>query len=100
MNLDAKDVALLKKFWAVGQSAAQISRRLGCSRNGLRQANSFGPKAWLQAANIKTQDKAGPEAKAGVVGCLCPPGGKEGGAEDSREAAYGIQQAPALRHAS
>ena len=33
MSLDANDVALLKKFWAAGQSAAQIARRLGCSRN-------------------------------------------------------------------
>jgi len=33
MSWDAKDVALLKKLWAVGQSAAQIARRLGCSRN-------------------------------------------------------------------
>jgi hypothetical protein len=53
----------------------------------MRQANSFGPEAWSQAANSKTQDKARAEAKAGVVGRLCPPGGKEGVAEESREAA-------------
>ena len=35
MSLDAKDVALLKKLWAAGQSAAQIARRLGCSRNAV-----------------------------------------------------------------
>jgi GcrA cell cycle regulator len=35
MSLDAKDVALLKKLWAGGQSAAQIARRLGCSRNAV-----------------------------------------------------------------
>ncbi|MEO6781454.1 MAG: GcrA family cell cycle regulator [Bradyrhizobium sp.] len=35
MSWDAKDVALLKKLWAVGQSAAQIARRLGCSRNAV-----------------------------------------------------------------
>src|SRR5258708_29832329 len=35
MSWDAKDVALLKKLWAVGQSAAQIARRLGCSRNSV-----------------------------------------------------------------
>ncbi|UPK33410.1 GcrA cell cycle regulator [Bradyrhizobium sp. 186] len=33
MGWDAKDVALLKRLWAAGQSAAQIARRLGCSRN-------------------------------------------------------------------
>ena len=35
MSWDAKDVALLKKLWAVGQSAAQIARCLGCSRNAV-----------------------------------------------------------------
>ena len=35
MSLDAKDVALLIKLWAAGQSAAQIARRLGCSRNAV-----------------------------------------------------------------
>ena len=35
MSLVVKDVALLKKLWAAGQSAAQIARRLGCSRNAV-----------------------------------------------------------------
>jgi GcrA cell cycle regulator len=35
MGWDAEDVALLKKLWAVGQSASQIARRLGCSRNAV-----------------------------------------------------------------
>src|ERR1700691_5302337 len=35
MSWDAKDVALLKKLWAVGESAAQIARRLGYSRNAV-----------------------------------------------------------------
>jgi GcrA cell cycle regulator len=35
MSWDAKDVALLKKLWAMGHSAAQIARRLGCSRNAV-----------------------------------------------------------------
>ena len=35
MSWDAKDVALLKELWATGQSAAQIARRLGCSRNAV-----------------------------------------------------------------
>jgi hypothetical protein len=86
MSWDAKDAALLEKLWAVGHSASQIARRLGYSRNAV-WANSFGPEAWSQAANSKTQDTAGPEDKAGVVGRLCPPGGKEGVAEDSRDAA-------------
>jgi GcrA cell cycle regulator len=35
MGLDAKGVALLKKLWAAGQSASQIARRLGCSRDAV-----------------------------------------------------------------
>jgi GcrA cell cycle regulator len=35
MSWDTKDVALLKKLWAAGQSAAQIARRLGYSRNSV-----------------------------------------------------------------
>jgi GcrA cell cycle regulator len=35
MSWDAEDVALLRKLWAVGQSAAQIARRLGYSRNAV-----------------------------------------------------------------
>jgi GcrA cell cycle regulator len=35
MSWDAKDVALLKKLWADGHSAGQISTRLGYSRNAV-----------------------------------------------------------------
>jgi GcrA cell cycle regulator len=35
MGWDAKDIALLKKLWSAGQSAAQIAGRLGCSRNAV-----------------------------------------------------------------
>jgi GcrA cell cycle regulator len=35
MSWDTKDVALLKNLWSVGQSAAQIARRLGYSRNSV-----------------------------------------------------------------
>ena len=35
MGWDAKNLALLKELWAVGQSAAQIARRVGCSRNAV-----------------------------------------------------------------
>jgi GcrA cell cycle regulator len=35
MSWDAKDVALLKQLWTLGQSASQIARRFGCSRNAV-----------------------------------------------------------------
>ncbi len=35
MSWDAKEIALLKRLWAAGQSAAQIADRLGYSRNAV-----------------------------------------------------------------
>jgi GcrA cell cycle regulator len=35
MGWDAKEVALLQKLWTMGQSAEQIARRLGYSRNAV-----------------------------------------------------------------
>ena len=35
MRWDEEDVVLLKRFWASGQSAAQIARRLGHSRGAV-----------------------------------------------------------------
>ncbi|WP_283811956.1 GcrA family cell cycle regulator [Bradyrhizobium nanningense] len=32
---DERDLALLKELWALGHSAAQIARALGCSRNAV-----------------------------------------------------------------
>jgi GcrA cell cycle regulator len=86
MSWDAKGVALLKKLWAVGQSAAQIARRLGCSRNAIcGRLTRFGLKRGHKPPTAKP--KIRPVPKAGVVGRLCPPGCKEGVAEDGREAA-------------
>jgi len=56
-------------------------------QRGVRQVVAHRPEARSQAANSKTQDKAGTEAKAGVLGRLRPPGGEDGVAEDSSEAA-------------
>ena len=87
MSWDAKDVALLKELRAVGQSAAQIARRLGCTNAVGAKLTRLGLKRGHKPPTAKSQDKAGPEAKAGVVGRLCPPGGKEGVAQDSSKAA-------------
>ena len=35
MGWDAKDIELLTRLWSAGHSAAQIARRLGCSRNAV-----------------------------------------------------------------
>lgn len=88
MGWGAKDIALLKKLWSAGQSAAQIARRLGCSRNAVCGiANPSEPQARPQAAHSTAQDKAAPEAEADVVGSLGPSSRTEGVVEYSREAA-------------
>ncbi|WP_409192440.1 GcrA family cell cycle regulator [Bradyrhizobium sp. RDM4] len=35
MRWDERDITLLKELWALGHSAAQIARALGCSRNAV-----------------------------------------------------------------
>ena len=78
MSWDAKNVALL----TLGRR--QIAHRLGCSRNAVcGRLTRLGLKRVHKPPTAKTQDNVGLEAKAGVVGRLCPPGGKEGVPEDS-----------------
>ena len=66
MSWDAKDVALLKKLWAAGQSAAQVTHRLGYSRNAV--------SAKLQRMGLKRGHKpptASPKiiARASLAAC-------------------------------
>ncbi|WP_247349629.1 MULTISPECIES: GcrA family cell cycle regulator [unclassified Bradyrhizobium] len=82
MDWDAKDVALLKRLWAAGQSAAEIARRLGSSRNAVcGMLTRLGLKRGPQAANSKTHDQDVPQAKAVLVGRLRTSSSKEGVAE-------------------
>ena len=65
MSWDAEDVALLKKLWAVGQSAAQIARRLGYSRNAVcakltRLDLKRGHKPPTAKPKIRSAPKRGP----------------------------------------
>src|SRR3979490_1986927 len=65
MSWDAKDVALLKTLWAVGQSAAQIARRLGRSRNAAcarltRLGRKRGRKPPTSKPKIRPVPKQGP----------------------------------------
>src|SRR5260221_9701477 len=74
MSWDAKDVALLKKLWAAGQSAAQIARRLGCSRNAVcakltRLALKRGHKPPTAKPKIRPVPKRRP---ALVAACVRP----------------------------
>ena len=74
MSWDAEDVALLKKLWSVGQSAAQIARRLGCSRNAvcgklIRLGLKRGPKPPTAKPKIRPVPKRRP---ALVAACARP----------------------------
>ena len=62
MGWDAEDVALLKKLWAAGRSAAQIARRLGYILENPQ---------YRARGNIQMKEsRAGPLAVLDVVACL------------------------------
>jgi GcrA cell cycle regulator len=69
MSWDPKDVALLKKLWAVGQSAAQIAPRFGCSRNAVcakltRLGMKRGHKPPTAKPKVRPMPKRGPAVLA------------------------------------
>ena len=69
MGWDAKDIALLKKLWSAGQSAAQIARRLGCSRNAVcgmltRMGLKRGRKPPTARPSIRPSPKLEPASSA------------------------------------
>ncbi|MCJ9701961.1 MULTISPECIES: GcrA family cell cycle regulator [unclassified Bradyrhizobium] len=69
MGWDAKDVGLLTTLWSAGQSAAQIARRLGCSRNAVcgmlsRQGLKRGHKPPTARPKIRPPPKLRPPSSA------------------------------------
>jgi hypothetical protein len=60
--------------------------RIGPTRDN-RFSGVFGSDSTRASFAMFASSRAGAEAKAGIVGRRCPPGGKEGVAEDSREPA-------------
>ncbi|MBR0959137.1 GcrA family cell cycle regulator [Bradyrhizobium japonicum] len=69
MGWDAKDIALLNRLWSEGQSAAQIARRLGCSRNAVcglltRQGLKRGHKPPTARPKIRSAPKLRPTSSA------------------------------------
>jgi GcrA cell cycle regulator len=72
MGWDAKDLALLKELWSAGQSAAEIARRLGCSRNAVcgrltRLGLKRGHKPPTAKPNIRPAPKRSPRLSAACV---------------------------------
>ena len=69
-----EDVALLKKLWAVGRSAAQIARRLGCSRNAVcAKLTRLGPKRGHKPRTAKPKIRPVPKRKPALLAACARP---------------------------
>src|SRR6478672_8444516 len=95
MGWDAEDVALLKKLWAVGQSAAQIAgqsaaqiaRRLGYSRNAVcAKLTRLGLKRGHKPPTAKPKIRPVPKrAPALLAACTRPVAKKVSGKTVGRQ---------------
>ncbi|WP_271621045.1 GcrA family cell cycle regulator [Bradyrhizobium sp. CCBAU 51745] len=73
MGWDAKDIALLKKLWSAGQSAAQIARHLGCSRNAVcGMLNRLGLKRGHKPPTARPQIRPAPKLTPSSAACARP----------------------------
>ena len=78
MGWDTEDVALLKKLWAVGQSAAQIARRLGCSRNAVcAKLTRLGMKRGHKPPTAKPKIRPEPKRKPALLAACARPVAKK-----------------------
>src|ERR1700738_1133043 len=94
MGWDAEDVALLKKLWAVGQSAAQIARRLGCSRNAVcAKLTRLGLKRGHKPPTAKPRIRPVPKRRPALLAACAGPGEKK----VSRKTAARTPKEPATR---
>ena len=74
MSWDAEDVALLKKLWAVGQSAAQIERRLGFSRNAIcAKLTRLGLKRGHKPPTAKPKIRPVPKRRPALLAACARP---------------------------
>jgi GcrA cell cycle regulator len=74
MSWDAEDVALLKKLWAVGQSAAQIARRLGYSRNAVcAKLTRLGLKRGHKSPTAKPKIRPVPKRRPALLAACARP---------------------------
>ena len=78
MSWDAKDVGLLKKLWSVGQSAAQIARRLGYSRNAVcAKLTRLGMKRGHKPQTAKPRIRPVPKRRPAVLTACARPVAKK-----------------------
>jgi GcrA cell cycle regulator len=78
MSWDAKDVALLKKRWAEGQSAAQIAHRLGCSRDAVcAKLTRLGLKRGHKPPTAKPRIRPVPKRTPALLAACTRPAAKK-----------------------
>ena len=74
MSWDANDVALLKKLWADGHSAGQISNRLGLSRNAVSaKLKRMGQKRGRKPPTANPKIVSVPKPKPALVAACAQP---------------------------
>jgi GcrA cell cycle regulator len=99
MSWDAKDVALLKKLWASGHSAAQIATRLGHSRNAVcAKLLRMGLKRGHKPPTAKPTIRPVPKRRPALLAACARPVAKV--VSRKTVVRQPNHQAPALRHAS
>src|SRR3981081_4922586 len=85
MGWGAEDVALLKKLWAVGQSAAPIARRLGCSRNAVcAKLTRLGLKRGHKPPTAKPKIRPVPKRKPALLAACARPAAKKASRKTAR----------------
>ena len=78
MGWDAEDVALLKKLWAAGGSAAQIARRLGYSRNAVcAKLTRVGLKRGHKPPTAKPKIRPVPKRRPALLAACARPVAKK-----------------------
>jgi GcrA cell cycle regulator len=74
MSWDEKDLTLLKRLWAAGHSAAQIARRLACSRNAVcGRLTRLGLKRGRNPPTAKPKIMSVPKRKPALLAACARP---------------------------
>ena len=78
MSWDAENVALLKKLWASGHSAAQIAARLGHSRNAVcAKLTRLGLKRGHKPPTAKPKIRPVPKRRPALLAACARPVAKK-----------------------
>lgn len=78
MSWDEKDVVLLKELWTLGQSAAQIACRLGCSRKAVcGRLSRLGLKRGHKPPTAKPKIRPVPKRKPALLAACARPVAKK-----------------------